>query len=117
MKKVYYLKTCNTCLRILNELQLDSEFVLQDIKTEPITVKQLDEMKAMSGSYKSLFSKRAKLYNEMDLKNANLTEADYKHYILDHYTFLSRPVIIYNNKIFIGNSKKTVVLANEIIHG
>lgn len=117
MKKVYYLKTCNTCLRILNELQLDSEFVLQDIKTEPITVKQLEDMKAMSGSYESLFSKRAKLYKEMDLKNANLSEADYKHYILDHYTFLSRPVIIYNNNIFIGNSKKTVALAKEYIHG
>jgi arsenate reductase len=115
MKKVYYLKSCNTCLRILNELQLPSDFTLQDIKSEPITVKQLDEMKNLSGSYESLFSKRAKLYKEMDLKNANLSEADYKHYILDHYTFLSRPVIIYNDHIFIGNSKKTIALAKESI--
>lgn len=115
MKKVYYLKTCNTCLRILNELQLDSNFLLQDIKTEPITAKQLEEMKELSGSYESLFSKRAKLYKEMDLKNANLTEADFKHYILDHYTFLKRPVIIFNNTIFIGNSKKTVEQAKQKI--
>lgn len=117
MKKVYYLKTCNTCLRILNELQLDSSFVLQDIKTAPITVKQLEEMKELSGSYESLFSKRAKLYKEMDLKNANLKEADFKHYILDHYTFLKRPVIIFNNDIFIGNSKKTVEQAKQSITG
>lgn len=115
MKKVYYLKTCNTCLRILNELKLSSDFILQDIKTELITVKQIEEMKNLSGSYESLFSRRAKLYKEMDLKNANLTEADYKHYILDHYTFLSRPVIIYNDTIFIGNSKKVVELAKQII--
>lgn len=117
MKKVYYLKTCNTCLRILKELNLSSEFTLQDIKSESITVKQLEEMKELSGSYEALFSKRAKLYKEMDLKNQSLKEVDYKHYILDHYTFLSRPVIIFNNQIFIGNSKKTIEQAKQIIHG
>ena len=117
MKKVYHLKTCSTCVRILKELQLPSDFILQDIKSEPITVKQIDEMKSLSGSYESLFSKRAKLYKEMDLKNANLSEADYKHYILDHYTFLSRPVIIYNDTIFIGNSKKIIELAKQTISG
>lgn len=108
MKKVYYLKTCSTCTRILKELDLPSDFVLQDIKTEPITIDQLDEMKALSGSYEALFSKRAKLYKEMDLKNQNLSERDYKHYLLEHYTFLSRPVILIDDAIFIGNSKKTI---------
>lgn len=106
MKKVYYLKTCSTCVRILKELNLPSDFILQDIKTEPITVKQLEAMEKLSGSYEALFSKRAKLYKEMDLKNQNLTERDYKQYILEHYTFLSRPVIINGDAIFIGNSKK-----------
>lgn len=108
MKKVYYLKTCSTCIRILKELNLPSDFVLQDIKTEPITVAQVEEMEALSGSYEALFSKRAKLYKEMDLKNQNLTERDYKKYILEHYTFLSRPVFINEGAIFIGNSKKNV---------
>ncbi|OEK09397.1 hypothetical protein A8C32_11805 [Flavivirga aquatica] len=108
MKKVYYLKTCSTCIRILKELNLSSEFILQDIKNEEITVEQLEQMKALSGSYESLFSKRSKLYKEMDLKNQKLEERDYKHYILEHYTFLSRPVIIVNDSIFIGNSKKTI---------
>ena len=115
MKKVYYLKTCSTCIRILKELDLPSEFVLQDIKTEPITVKQLEQMKSLSGSYEALFSKRSKLYKEMDLKNQDLTERDFKQYILEHYTFLSRPVIINDNSIFIGNSKKTVAEAKASI--
>ncbi|MDO5969885.1 ArsC/Spx/MgsR family protein [Flavivirga aquimarina] len=116
MKKVYYLKTCSTCIRILKELNLPSEFVLQDIKTEDITVKQLEEMKALSGSYEALFSKRSKLYKEMDLKNQQLEERDYKHYILEHYTFLSRPVIINDDQIFVGNSKNTVEAAKASIH-
>ncbi|GAA4953920.1 arsenate reductase [Algibacter agarivorans] len=115
MKKVYYLKTCSTCTRILKELNLSSEFILQDIKSEEITVKQVEETKALAGSYEALFSKRSKLYKEMDLKNQDLTERDYKHYILDHYTFLSRPVIIVDDNIFIGNSKKTVEAAKAFI--
>ncbi|MFB9055511.1 arsenate reductase family protein [Mariniflexile ostreae] len=111
MKKVYYLKTCSTCVRILKELNLLSEFILQDIKTEPISTEQLEQMAQMAGSYEALFSKRAKLYKDMDLKNRTLEEHDYKHYILEHYTFLSRPVIIMDDAIFIGNSKKVVEAA------
>lgn len=116
MKKAYYLKTCSTCIRILKDLQLPPDFILQDIKTEEITVKQLENMKSLSGSYEALFSKRSKLYKEMDLKNQKLDERDYKHYILEHYTFLSRPVIVFENEVFIGNSKAVVEAAKNAIH-
>ncbi|NER14432.1 hypothetical protein GWK08_13340 [Leptobacterium flavescens] len=117
MKKIYYLKTCDTCKRILNELQPLNGFTLQDIKEEEITVKQLEEMHELSGSYESLFSKRAKLYKERDLKNEVLNENDYKGFILEHYTFLKRPVIITEGQIFIGNSKNVVAAAKTAIHG
>jgi len=115
VKKIYHLKTCNTCQRIIKDIQPTSDFVLQGIKEEEITVKQLEEMHTLSGSYEALFSKRAKLYKEMDLKNQELTEEDYKHYILEHYTFLKRPVIIVDDQIFIGNAAKTVAAAKEAI--
>ena len=38
-----------------------------------------------------------------------LTEDDYKNYILEHYTFLSRPVVILENEIFIGNSQPNIL--------
>jgi len=108
MNKVYYLKSCSTCIRILKELNLDKDVMLQNIKTEAITEVQIDEMKQLSGSYESLFSKRATLYKQRDLKNKNLTETDYRKLILEHYTFLSRPVFILDSKIFIGNSKANI---------
>lgn len=111
MKKVYYLKTCSTCIRILKDLNLSSNFTLQDIKTKNITTTQLEDMKVLAGSYEALFNKRAKLYKELDLKNKPLEENDYKDYILEHYTFLKRPVIIADDCIFIGNSKKVVEAA------
>lgn len=116
MKKVYYLKTCSTCSRILKELQLSSDFELQDIKSQEITKLQLEEMKALAGSYEALFSKRAILYKARDLKNKSLTETDYKNLILGHYTFLSRPVTLFNTEIFVGNSKKTVEALRQALN-
>ncbi|WP_109301800.1 arsenate reductase family protein [Aquimarina sp. AU474] len=115
MKKIYYLSTCDTCKRIINELNPSSDFVLQDIKTESITLGQIEEMHGFAGSYEALFSKRARLYKERDLKNQNLSEDDYKSLILEHYTFLKRPVILSNHQIFIGNSKKVVEAAKSAI--
>ncbi|WP_405574961.1 arsenate reductase family protein [Winogradskyella sp. Asnod2-B02-A] len=116
MNKIYYLSSCNTCTRIINELNLPKGFQLQDIKTEPITKSQIEEMRALTNSYESLFSKRARLYKELGLKEKSLSEEDYKNYILEHYTFLKRPVILFKNQIFIGNSKKTVEAAKLAIH-
>ncbi|MDG1477722.1 MAG: ArsC/Spx/MgsR family protein [Vicingaceae bacterium] len=115
MKKIYYLSTCSTCNRIIKDLNLDDSFDFQDIKTNKITTEQIEEMEKLSGSYESLFSKRAMKYKSMGLKEKNLSENDIKTLIVEEYTFLKRPVVLLNNKIFIGNSKKVVeAIANEL---
>ncbi len=116
MKKIYYLKTCSTCVRIVKTLDLPSDFIFQDIKNEEITPAQLKDLHKLSGSYEALFSKRAQRYKALGLKDQNLTEQDFENYILEHYTFLSRPVVVYNDQIFIGNSSKTVEAAKKAIH-
>lgn len=110
MKKIYYLKTCSTCQRIIKELGIEeiADFVFQDIKTEKISQEQIKEMQNLAGTYESLFSRRAMKYKSLGLKDKKLTEEDYKNYILEEYTFLKRPVFIIENKIFIGNSKKNI---------
>lgn len=109
MRKIYYLKTCSTCNRIINELHLKEKgFEFQDIKTEKITLQQLTEMKEMAGSYEALFSRVAMKYKQLKLGEKTLTENNYKNYILDEYTFLKRPVIIIDRDIYIGNSPKTI---------
>ncbi len=112
MKKIYFLKTCDTCTRILKSINIEG-FILQDIKTSPISVIQLEEMQSLAGSYEVLFSRRAKKYKQMDLKNQVLNEQDYRQLILDEYTFLKRPVVLIDSEIFIGNNKKNVALLQE----
>ena len=78
MQKIYHLSTCDTCKRIIKELDPPAKFVFQDIKQDHINVKQLEALKALSGSYQALFSKRARLYNERALKEQTLSEENYK---------------------------------------
>jgi len=109
MKKIYHLGNCTTCQAIIKATAIDKKgFEMQDIKFEKITRGQIDEMKKMTGSYESLFSRRALKYKEWKLKDKQLTEKDYRQYILDEYTFLKRPVVIIGDKIFVGSEKKTL---------
>ncbi|MGB3869057.1 MAG: ArsC/Spx/MgsR family protein [Flavobacteriales bacterium] len=111
MKKIYHLSTCTTCQRILKEIPRLERFVLQDIKTEPITPKQLDAMRELAGSYEALFSRRALKFRAMGLHEKQLAETDYRKLILQEYTFLKRPVIVIDGQQFVGNAKTVVAAA------
>ena len=108
MLKIVHLATCSTCQRILKEIPTLKKFTLREIKTEPITAKELDELKKRAGSYEALFSKIAMKYRTMGLNEMKLTEKDYRKYILQEYTFLKRPTIIIGKQIFIGSAPKVV---------
>lgn len=116
MNKIYYLASCNTCRKIIKALPANHNLAFHDIKQNPITIEELEEMHRLSGSYEALFSKKAQLYKSMNLKNQNLTEDDFKKYILEHYTFLSRPVFIINDKIYIGNSQQNIHQVHLALH-
>lgn len=113
MKKVYHLSSCNTNQRILKELDFGKDVELQDIKQKNIDEKTLDFLKEKTGSYESLFSKRAIKYRSMGLNEMELSDDDYKKYMLEEYTFLKRPFIILDDEVFIGNAKKTVEAAKN----
>ena len=110
MKKIFYLKSCSTNQRILKELNLEG-VELQNIKDENIDEKSLDFLKDKVGSYEALFSKKAMKFRSMGLNEMALSEADYKKYILEEYTFLKRPYMINGDEVFIGNAKNVVEAA------
>ena len=117
MRKIYQLSTCSTCKRIIKELGGGEGFELQDIKTEKMTGEQLDAMKEKVGSYEALFSRRSRQYAARGLKEQVLTEDDYRSLILEEYTFLKRPVILIDDEIFVGNTKKVVAAAVDALAG
>lgn len=108
MKKVFHLKTCSTCIRIIKEVNWPADIIFQNIKEENLSSGELDMIADKVGSYEALFSRRAMKYKSMGLSKKELTESDIKQLILDEYTFLKRPVVVYEDQVFIGNSKKVV---------
>lgn len=107
MQKVFYLKNCGTCQKIMAMFDL-SDWLLREIKTEPITAEELDEMYAFTNSYEALFSRRSTQIKAENIDVKYLGEQDFKNLILKHYSFLKRPVFITSEEIFVGNDKKNV---------
>ena len=94
--------------RIINELNLSSDIELVDIKANPLNKEKLQTIRSFSESFEELFNKRAQLYKQRNLNTKILSESDYEKLILEHYAFLKRPVLLYDNKLFVGNSKNTI---------
>lgn len=116
MKKVYYLSTCDTCKRIMKEVGVDESFILQDIKTTPITSEQIDELFNFTNNYEALINKRARKLKEALIESPIKTDEDYRALLLKDYTFLKRPLFKLGNKFYIGNAKKTInELKNELM--
>ena len=107
MKKVFYLKNCSTCKRIMSQFDL-TNWKLREMKSEPISEKELEEMYAFTKSYETLFSRRSTQIKAENIDLKSLSEKDFKNLILKHYSFLKRPVFLTENEIFVGNDKKNV---------
>lgn len=108
MKNFFYLETCNTCQRILKELNLPSTVQLREIKSAPLDGEEVDRLAQKAGGYEAIFSKRARKFRALGLHEKALGEKDYRHYLLEDYTFLKRPVLETSDLAIPGNSKKAV---------
>jgi len=108
MKRVYFLSSCSTCARIMDQVPDLESWEQIDIKESNILSKDLDLIARQSGGYEAVFSKRARKYRGEGHHEKNLSEKDFRQLILKEYTFLKRPVWIDGSTVFVGNSKKVV---------
>lgn len=107
MKKVFYLNSCDTCRKILAKFDL-RDWEMREIKKEPITLEEVEAMFKVTNSYEDLFSKKSTQIKLRELDLKTMGEDDFKELLLDHYTFLKRPVFLTDTEIFIGNDKKNI---------
>ena len=112
----YYLKSCDTCRRILKTLNLPDSVTLINIKENPLNKDQLTALFSQTKSYATLFNSRAQLLRKRGLKAGELSEETIRDLLLEHYSFLKRPVLIYQGQLFIGNAPATIVAAEKALH-
>jgi len=112
MKKVFYLKTCGTNKKIMSPLDL-SGWELREIKSEPVSEDELKEMYDKTKSYEALFSKKSTQIKARGIDVKSLKENDFKKLLLEHYSFLKRPVFITDKEIYVGSEKSNLEKLNE----
>lgn len=112
MKIAFYLKTCSTNKKIMSVLDL-SDWELREIKSQPITAEELEILYQRTQSYEALFSKKSSQIKTQGIDVKSLNEEGYRCLILEHYSFLKRPVFITDEDIFIGNDKANVERLHE----
>ena len=116
MRIFYYLSSCNTCKKIENQLSLDKSVKKIDIKKKKLTEEELKMLHEKVGNYEGLINKRAQLFKQRNIDYKKLEEKDFKNLLLEHYTFIKRPILIYDDKVFVGNSSKTILEAIKFIN-
>ena len=106
MNQFIYLVSCDTCKRIINEVNLPKNINLRDIKKNPLNTDELKSFKNITGTFRSLLNNRAQKLRNIDTKT--LSEEKIFSLLNEHYTYLKRPILYFNGQLFIGNSKKNI---------
>jgi arsenate reductase len=112
-----FLSSCSTCMRIIKALNIKDASYLQDVKQQKVSAEQLAFLYAHTQSYEVLTNKRGRVYAQLKKDGTNFTEAVYKELLEKEYSCLKRPILIWNNNVFLGNSKKTVTAMKEALDG
>ncbi|MGB0357216.1 MAG: arsenate reductase family protein [Flavobacteriaceae bacterium] len=118
MKNTFlYLSTCSTCVRIIKALGIEQAPYLQDVKQQKATPEQLAFLYEHTQSYEALVNKRGRVFAQLKREGMVFTEAVYKGLLESEYSCLKRPILIWDNKVYLGNAKKTVAEMKTALDG
>lgn len=108
MVTVYHLSSCSTCKRILSGLPARTDYLFRDIKLNPLQPAEVDELAKRAGGYLALLSKRSQQYKILGINPKEVDEVQARTLLIQHYTFLMRPVVVHNAFVSVGNAASTV---------
>ena len=118
MNTYIYLSTCNTCMRILKELNLPKGTKLQDVKHQPINQAQLEALYGVTQSYEQLINKRSRVLQALNKAGKTLDENGLQTAIEKRNIAASNvPILHWENNFYLGNAKKTVAAMQQAVHG
>jgi len=105
----YWLPDCSTCQKAKRFLERHSVAItrFRDIKEEPLSRAEIENLAQMLGGAEELFSRRAVKYREMKLSERELTKQEMLDLMTEEYTFLKRPILVIDGKAIAGFFEKT----------
>lgn len=104
-------------MRIIKELGIENASYLQDVKQQKATPEQLAYLYEATKSYEALINKRGRVFAQLKREGTSFTATIYKQLLETEYSCLKRPILIWNNNVYLGNAKKTVAEMHHAIYG
>lgn len=104
----YWLPNCSTCVKAKNHIERHGlrDFEVRDIKENPLSRFEVEDLSVKLGGANELFSRRAIKYREMKLNERELTDYEMLELMAEEYTFLKRPILVYKGKAIAGFFEK-----------
>ncbi len=104
----YWLPNCSTCQKAKSYIERHGirDYTLRDIKENPLTREEVENLAKMLGGADELFSRRAVKYREMKLGEREVSKAEMLDLMTDEYTFLKRPILVMKGKAIAGYFEK-----------
>jgi arsenate reductase (glutaredoxin) len=108
--EVYGLPYCTTCQKAVAYLEGKDVSVrsFRNLKEEPLSTDEVRALAAKVGGVEKLFSKRAMKYRQMGLHEREVAEDEMVKLMSEEYTFVTRPVIVRDDRATAGFSAKRV---------
>ncbi len=105
----YWSPDCSTCQKAKRFLERHSVAIsrVRDIKEEPLSRSEVEDISEMLGGAENLFSRRAVKYREMKLAERELSAGEMLDLMAEEYTFLKRPILVIDGKATAGFFEKT----------
>jgi arsenate reductase len=107
---------CTTCQKAVKYLEEKGVPVraFRNLKEEPLSRAEVEELARKAGGVEALFSRRAMKYRAMGLHEQTLSEDDLLRLMAEEYTFITRPVLVRGDRATAGFSAKRV---DELVGG
>jgi arsenate reductase len=104
----YWLPNCTTCQKAKRRLDYHRVAVtkLRDIKQEPLSRAEIENLTRLIGGAENLFSRRSVKYRELGLKDKTLSANEMIDLMESEYTFLKRPILVADGKAIAGFFEK-----------
>jgi arsenate reductase (glutaredoxin) len=100
----YWLPNCSTCQKAKSYIERHGirDYTLRDIKENPLSREEVENLAKMLGGADELFSRRAVKYREMKLNEREVSKAEMLDLMTEEYTFLKRPILVIKGKAIAG---------------
>lgn len=107
--RFYWLPNCSTCQKAVGWLERRGVKItaMRDMKENPLTREEVEDLTKMLGGPAELFSKRAIKYREMKLNEREVPPSEMLDLMTDEYTFLKRPTMVIGKHATAGFFEKS----------